>query len=428
MKKNSKDVLIIGFALFAMFFGAGNLIFPPFLGNAVGSHYLIASIAFVCTGVGLPLLAIIAVSKGEDGTFESMASKISPRFATVFTTLLFIAIGPMLAIPRTAATTYELAVHPNLPGISPLVWMIIYFGINLIFVLKKSSIIDTIGTYLTPLLLVLLAVIITKGVIFPIGEILDTGATDVFATSFTEGYQTMDALGGLLFATMISSSILTKGYSKKDVIPMTLKAGLVATVGLTFVYGGLMYLGAQTSSVFTGELTKANLLLFISNSVLGNAGSLIIGLAMALACLSTSIGLLSAGSDFFEKLTKGKLSYNVNAIIICLISIGIGSLGVDKIVVISGPILSLLYPVAITLIFTTLLNKYITNTKAVRLGVYTSLVFGILEIIPGINLSLIPLGNAGFAWLMPTIAAILIGYVIFPMKKKSPIGSSILEQ
>ena len=427
MKKNSKDVLIIGFALFAMFFGAGNLIFPPFLGNAVGSHYIIASIGFICTGVGLPLLAIISVSKG-DGTFESMASRISPLFATLFTTLLFIAIGPMLAIPRTAATTYELAIQPNIPGISPLVWMIIYFAINLIFVLKKSSIIDTIGTYLTPILLVLLAVIIIKGVMFPIGEILSTDATDVFATSFTEGYQTMDALGGLLFATMISSSILSKGYTKKEVIPMTFKAGLVATIGLTFVYGGLMYLGAQTTGTFTGELTKSNLLLFISNSVLGNIGSIIIGLAMALACLSTSIGLLSAGSSFFEKLTKGRLSYNVNAIVISLISIGIGSLGVDKIVVISAPILNLLYPVAITLIFTTLFNKYITNDKAVRLSVYTSLVFGILEVIPSINLSFIPLGNAGFAWLVPTVLALLIGYIIFPVKKNSSIESSILEK
>ena len=238
----------------------------------------------------------------------------------------------------------------------------------------------------------------------------------------------MDALGGLLFATMISSSILSKGYTKKEVIPMTFKAGLVATIGLTFVYGGLMYLGAQTTGSFTGELTKSNLLLFISNSILGNVGAIIIGLAMALACLSTSIGLLSAGSSFFEKLTKGRLSYNVNAIVISLISIGIGSLGVDKIVVISAPILSLLYPVAITLIFTTLFNKYITNDKAVRLSVYTSLVFGILEVIPNINLSFIPLGDAGFAWFVPTVLALLIGYIIFPAKKKSPIGSSILEK
>ena len=426
MKKNTKDILIVGFALFAMFFGAGNLIFPPFLGNAVGSQYVIASIGFICTGVGLPLLAIIAVTKG-DGTFESMASKISPKFAIAFTTLLFVAIGPMLAIPRTAATTYELAVQPNLPGISPLVWMIIYFAINLIFVLKKSSIVDSIGTYLTPLLIIILAVIIIKGIVFPIGEILNTGTTGVLATSLTEGYQTMDALGGLLFATMISGSILAKGYSKEEVIPMTLKSGFIATLGLAFVYGGLMYLGAQSTSTFTGELTKSNILLFISRSVLGNVGSIVIGLAMALACLSTSIGLLSAGASFFEKLSKGKLSSKFNAIVISLISIGIGSLGVDNIVVISGPILNLLYPVAITLIFTTLFDEYITNIKAVRLGVYTSLVFGILSIIPSLDLSFIPLGSAGFAWVLPTVAAIIIGYLIFP-KKKDPVGSSILEQ
>ncbi|MGN0144106.1 MAG: branched-chain amino acid transport system II carrier protein, partial [Clostridium sp.] len=420
-----KDVLIIGFALFAMFFGAGNLIFPPFLGNAVGSQYLIASIGFICTGVGLPLLAIIAVSKG-DGTFETMASKISPKFAIIFTTLLFIAIGPMLAIPRTAATTYELAIQPNFPSISPLVWMIIYFAINLIFVLKRSAIIDSIGTYLTPILLLILAVIIVKGVVSPIGEIISTDTSNVLATSLTEGYQTMDALGGLLFAGMIVGSIVSKGYSKKDVIPMTLKSGFIATLGLAFVYGGLMYLGAQTTGSFTGELTKTNILLFISSSVLGNIGSTIIGLAMALACLSTSIGLLSAGASFFEKLSKGKLSYRVNAIVISLISIVIGSLGVDNIVVISGPILNLLYPVAITLIFTTLFDEYITNIKAVKLGVYTSLIFGILSIIPSINLSFIPLASAGFAWVLPTVLAILIGYLIFPNRKDS-IGSSVLE-
>ena len=425
MKKNTKDILIVGFALFAMFFGAGNLIFPPFLGNAVGSQYVIASIGFICTGVGLPLLAIIAVTKGG-GTFEKMASKISPKFAIIFTTILFVSIGPMLAIPRTAATTYELAVQPNFPSISPLVWMIIYFAINLVFVLKKSAIVDSIGTYLTPVLILILAVIIIKGIVFPIGEILNTGATNVLATSLTEGYQTMDALGGLLFATMISTSILSKGYSKKDVIPMTLKSGFIATLGLAFVYGGLMYLGAQSTSSFAGEFTKSYILLFISKSVLGNIGSIVIGLAMALACLSTSIGLLSAGSEFFEKLSKGKLPYRFNAIVISLISIGIGSLGVDNIVVISGPILNILYPVAITLIFTTLFDEYIKNIKAVRLGVYTSLVFGILSIIPSVDLSFIPLGSFGFAWVLPTVIAIIIGYLIFP-KKKNTVGSSILE-
>lgn len=425
MKKNSKDIIIIGFALFAMFFGAGNLIFPPFLGHAVGSKFAIGIIGFICTGVGLPLLAILSTTKG-DGTFETMASKIGPKFAIIFTTLLFAAIGPMLAIPRTAATTYELTVHPFFPNISPLVWMIIYFGINLIFVLKESSIIDTIGKYLTPALLVILCIIILKGILFPIGEIVSTDATSVLATSLTEGYQTMDALAGLLFASIITSSLVAKGYKNEDILPMTLKSGFIAIGGLAFIYGGLMFLGAQTTTTFVGEATKTGILLFISKSILGNFGIIIIGVAMGLACLTTSIGLLSAGSTYFDKLSKGKLPYKFNAIVICIISIIIGSLGVDKIVAISGPVLNILYPVAITLIFTTLFDKYIKNVKAVRLGVYTSLVFGILGIVPNISLDFIPLATSGFPWLLPTIVAIIIGYLIFPQKLDS-IGSSILE-
>ncbi|WP_252232055.1 branched-chain amino acid transport system II carrier protein [Clostridium sp. ZBS15] len=417
MKKNTKDIIIIGFALFAMFFGAGNLIFPPFLGHMVGDQYILGIIGFVCTGVGLPLLAIIAATKG-DGTFETMASKIGPKFAIIFTTILFIAIGPMLAIPRTAATTYELTISPLVPSLSPLISMIIYFGINLIFVLKRSSIIDTIGKYLTPMLILILTFIIVKGIISPIGHVVSTNVTAVLSSSFIEGYQTMDALAGLLFATVITNTLKEKKYSNKELLPMTLKSSGVAVIGLAFIYGGLMFLGAQTSGVEIPDLSKTSLLLLISNDILGNIGTTIIGIAIGLACLTTSIGLLTAGSSFFEKASNGKLSYKMNALVISLISIIIGSLGVDKIVKISGPILSILYPVTITLIVTTLANNYITNIKAVRIGVYTSLVFGILEIIPSINLNFIPLGKLGFSWLIPTIISILIGYIIFPLRKQ----------
>lgn len=418
MKKQTKDFLIVGFALFAMFFGAGNLIFPPFLGHLVGDQYLIAIIGFTLTGVGLPLLAIIACTKG-DGTFETMATKIGPKFALVFATLLFIAIGPMLGIPRTAATTYELTISPIFPGMPPLVWMIIYFGINLFFVFNKSSIIDTIGKILTPALLIILAIIIFKGIIFPIGNITTTNAPSVFSTSFLEGYQTMDALAALLFAAIVSGNILSKGYKKKDLVPMTVKAGIVAAIGLAFVYGGLTFLGAQTNGLVSSDIGKTGLLLVLSKEILGSVGTIIIGIAMGLACLTTSIGLITAGSSFFAEISKGKLPYKVNAIVINIISIIIGRLGVDHIIKISGPILNVLYPVAITLIATTLLDKFLTNIRAVRLGVYTSLVFGILSVIPAINLSFIPLSSKGFAWLIPTLIAILIGNIIFKSKTKN---------
>lgn len=415
MKKSTKDFLVVGFALFAMFFGAGNLIFPPYLGNLVGDQYLIAMVGFILTGVGLPLLAIIACTKG-DGTFETMASKIGPKFAIIFATLLFIAIGPMLGIPRTAATTYELTISPLFPNVAPLTWMIIYFAINLIFVFSKSGIIDAIGKYLTPALFVILAFLIIRGIINPTAAVVSTDATSVFSTSFLEGYQTMDALAALLFAAIVSGNIINKGYGKEKMFPMTIKASLVAAIGLAFVYGGLTYIGAQSAGAIGHDISKTALLLLISKNLLGTFGPTLIGIAMGLACLTTSVGLLTAGAAFFEEVSKGKLPYKINAVVIAIISVFIGRLGVDNIIGISGPILNVLYPVAITLILTTLLDKVLTNLKAIRLGVYTSLVFGILGIIPSINLSFIPLASVGFAWLIPTVIAILIGNIIFREK------------
>lgn len=412
MNKKTRDSLIVGFALFAMFFGAGNLIFPPYLGNFLGDKYLIGIIGFTLTGVGLPLLAILACTKG-DGSFESIASKISPKFAVIFATVIFIAIGPMLGIPRTAATTYELAIQPVFPWISPLVASIIYFGINLIFVLKRSSIIDNIGKFLTPVLIIVLLILIGKGIFTPIGEIAATGATSVFSTSIIEGYQTMDGIGALLFATIVIGSIKQKGYRGKEVSKVTLKAGLVAVFGLTLVYGGLMYLGAQTTGLVDMNVGKTGLLLFIAKAVLGNGGAIIIGLAMGVACLTTSIGLLTAGATFFEEVSKGRLPYKINAIIIAIVSVFVGSLGVDKIIKISGPILNVLYPVAMTLIFTTLFGKYINNIKAVKMALLTSFICGLIGEFVKVDLSFIPLSDKGFLWLVPTVVTLVIGMIIF---------------
>lgn len=412
MKKSTKDSLVVGFALFSMFFGAGNLIFPAFLGNTIGSKYLIGIIGFILTGVGVPLLAIIACSKG-DGTFKTLSSKIGPKFSVIFTAILFIAVGPMLAIPRTAATTYELAIQPFFSNISPFIAMALYFLINLFFILRKTSIIDTIGKYLTPALLILLVVLISKGLIMPIGDIAETNATNVFSSSLLEGYQTMDAIAALLFAGIITTSLKSKGYEDKDMSKMILKSSLVAVLGLAFVYGGLTYIGAQTVNLASSDIGKTGLLILISKNILGTIGPVIIGLAMGLACLTTSIGLLTAGSNFFAKISNGRLPFKINVIVISVISLGIATLGVDTIVVLAVPILNILYPVSITLIVTTLLSDYINNIKAIRIGVYTSLILGLIFAIPGINLNLIPLSNIGFGWLIPTIISVIIGCLIF---------------
>ena len=194
---------------------------------------------------------------------------------------------------------------------------------------------------------------------------------------------------------------------------MILKSSLIAILGLAFVYGGLTYIGAQTVELASSEISKTALLILISKNILGSIGPVIIGIAMGLACLTTSIGLITSGANFFERISKGKLSFKLNAIIISVLSLGIATLGVDNIVVLSVPILNILYPVSITLIGTTLLSKYINSNKAIRVGVYTSLIFGILFEIPGLNLNFIPLAEIGFGWLIPTILAILFSYIIF---------------
>lgn len=408
MKKSTKDSIVVGFALFSMFFGAGNLIFPTFLGNKIGDQFGFGIIGFITTGIGIPLLAILSCSKGNEG-FEGISNKIGKRFSIIFTALLFIAIGPMLGIPRTAATTFELTIHPFFPNIPAFAVMATYFIINLFFVLKSSSIIDTLGKYLTPVLIILLVILIVKGAFMPIGDIVGTNAVNVLSSSLLEGYQTMDTLAALLFAGIITNSLKDKGYTNNHMPSIILKSSLVAVIGLAFVYGGLTYIGAQTVNLTPNGIGKTELLILISNSILGFTGPIIIGISMGLACLTTSIGLLTAGSSFFEKASNGKLPYKFNAVIISIVSLAIANLGVDKIIALSVPILNVLYPASITLIATAILSKVLKNLNSVRFGVYTALVFGILFSIPGINLSFIPLANIGFGWVIPTVIAIIIG-------------------
>lgn len=422
MKNSTKNALVIGFALFAMFFGAGNLIFPPYLGKAVGDGYATAIIGFLITGVGLPLSGVIACAM-INGTFDEMAGRVGPKFAIIATVALVLAIGPMLAIPRTAATTFELGIHLIFPSISPVVSVIIYFGIVLFFVLRPSSLIDSIGKILTPGLLIMLAIIIIKGIVDPIGPIVATDYKNVFSSSLLEGYQTMDAMASVIFATMILSSVRSKGYNTpKEVMMMTIKSAGVAVAGLAFVYGGLTYLGSQTTTLFPADIARTTLVSEIVKLDLGNMGSIVLGLAVGLACLTTAIGLVSTGADYFSKLSKGKISYNAFAIVISLVSGVIATQNVDKIVSLAVPVLQILYPIVIVLIAMTLLGKKVKNNKVVAITTYVTLIVSVLDtinlltankigFISGI-VNIIPLSKAGFSWLIPAVAAFIIASVV----------------
>ncbi|MGH4050319.1 MAG: branched-chain amino acid transport system II carrier protein [Clostridium sp.] len=418
MKNSTKHSVVIGFALFAMFFGAGNLIFPPFLGKAAGSTFFASIIGFLITGVGLPLTGIIACAK-INGTYEKMANRVGKKFAIITGVALILVIGPLFAIPRTAATTFELGIHPIFPSVSQNIVIIFYFVIALVFVLKPSSIIDNIGKILTPTLLFMLAIIIFKGIIDPIGPIVNTSYKGGFSKALIEGYQTMDAMASVVFAGIIISSIRSKGYNTaNDIMTMTIKSAIIAVAGLTFVYGGLMYLGTQTTTLFPADIARTKLVTQLVRLDLGSIGVVILSFCVALACLTTAIGLLASGATFFSNLTKNKVSYKTAAVIMAVVSGLIATNNVDSIITLAGPVLQILYPIVIVLIIITLLGDKVKSNKVVAITTYTALIISILDTINGIYVNsigfikFIPLASAGFSWIIPSLLAFVISNIL----------------
>lgn len=415
-QKQFRDSVIIGFALFAMFFGAGNLIFPPFLGNSVGDQFLPALVGFLITGIGLPLLGIIACAR-IDGPFEKMAGRVGKTFAVVSTIILILAIGPIIAIPRTASTTFEIGVSTLFPAATQGMTTLIYFAITLFFVLRPTAIVDAIGKVLTPILLVVLVIIISKGLISPIGEIATLEVSQVFTSSFKEGYQTMDAIAAVIFASIVISSVHAKGYKDaKSSSKVIMTAGCIAIAGLALIYGGLLYLGAQTSMLTEMSFSRTQLLLYIVREVFGPLGVVLLSICATVACLTTAIALLSSSAEFFTRLFKQKVSYNLIAIMLTVISALMATNDVDQIVALAGPSLDIIYPVVIVLIILTLLGNWIKDDRVVAWTIYVTLGISLI-----INLSLLlkwesllailnylPLQQAGFGWLVPSVLTCLI--------------------
>lgn len=423
MKNSTKHSLVIGFALFAMFFGAGNLIFPPFLGKAAGSAFFASIIGFLITGVGLPLTGIIACAK-INGTYNKMANRVGRKFAIITSVALILVIGPLFAIPRTAATTFELGVHPLFASVPQSIVVILYFAITLAFVLKPSSIIDNVGKILTPALLLMLAIIIFKGIIDPIGPIVNTSYKNGFSKALIEGYQTMDVMASVVFAGIIISSVKAKGYKNAtDIMKMTIKSALVAVTGLAFVYGGLMYIGTQTSTLFPANIARTSLVTQLVKLDLGSIGSVILSLCVSLACLTTAIGLLASGAQFFSKLSKNILPYKATAIILTVVSGLLATNNVDSIVALAGPVLQILYPIVIVLIIITLLGDKVKSNMVVAITIYTTLIISILDTINGIFansigfIKFIPLASAGFSWIIPTLIAFVLSSILVKPKE-----------
>ena len=403
----ARDIIVVGFALFSMFFGAGNVIFPPYLGMESGPQWLLGFSAYFIADIGLALLGVFALLRV--GSSEAVTLRLGKIPAELLMCAIILCIGPMVAIPRTSATTFEMAIAPNIPGVSPVLFSVLFFALILALCIKESAVVDIVGKVLTPLLLVGLFAIIIKGIVTPLGEIAALPQiANAAVTGIKAGYQTMDALAALPFGIIVLQSVTAKGYdSGREQFRVVGGAAVLAGVLLLCVYMGLAYLGATVSAQYTSDIGRAQLIMALVEALMGKVGVILFGVVVGLACVTTAIALTSSAAAYFAELCRGKVSYKVFVIAICVFSAVVSNLGLDRIVAVAAPVLDVIYPPTLVLIFISLLAPRLPDrvSRGAAIGALLTSVLCALNA-NGIHIPFmanLPLYDLGLSWLLPAV-------------------------
>ena len=411
----NKEIWVSGFALFSLFFGAGNLILPTSLGVKSGSNWWIVLFGFAVTAVVIPILSIFAHANLQ-GTLYDFGKKVSPIFSTFFCFLIY-AIAIAIPGPRTAAVTHEMIVQPFF-DVSPLLTSTIYFGLVFIFVINRSKIIDVIGKYLTPIIVIILLIIILLAIISsPETNSLPT-IKNPFADGILEGYQTFDAIAGVVVGAVMIVSLnfgnLHTFDEKKQVIS---KSGLIAGVGLLLIYGGLIFSGFLFSATFPENATRIDILTSLSLQTLGGFGRVLLSVLVALACFTTAVGVVTGTADYIKGICKNSQKVFVITAAICsIIGILVGSFQVDFIIILAVPALMFLYPITIVLILLNVLPNKFGSKIVFRAVVFTTFLFSIPDFLGFIIdekylvtiKNSIPLANNNLGWVLPSLLVFVL--------------------
>ena len=420
--KNTKNTFVIGFAIFAMFFGAGNLIFPPYLGLITGKQWFLSFLCFMAMDIGLSILTLLVVTKIGKGA-EGVTEKLGRFPSVAILTLNAVCLGPMIAIPRTAATAYEFSIAPFFPSVKSGYFAVVFFAVVVLFCLKQSKVVDIIGTVFAPLILAALVVLIVKGIVTPLGSIdLTTSINEATKVGVNSGYQTMDVMAAMIFSASILLTLKQKNYTKtNEQFHMIAHSGIIAAIILFIVYGGLAYLGASVSSLYGADIDRVVLLISITKALLGENGMILLGFLVCAACMTPAIGLLSSAASFFEKQTNGKLSYRVLVILFAGISCIISCFGISKILALASPILNVIYPVLILLVFLGLIRKWIPSDSIYQMASLGAFAVSVLTTISQyitlpFNMSSLPFYQYGFHWITPAVIMGLLAFVISQRK------------
>lgn len=441
MKQNLTfwEVLPVGLMLFSSFFGAGNLIFPPSLGQAAGDHFWSAAVGFCVTGVGMPLLGIIAMALTKNDNPNDLANPVHPKFAQIIVMLAVLTIGPLFAIPRTGAVSYDVGIRPFVPedyytqGLA--IYSLLFFIITYILSINPSKLVDWLGKVLTPMLLLSLAILIVNVLMAPMGPMQEATGTYVnipFLSGFQDGYNTMDLLATLLFGATVINAIKLKGITDDRLLTkICVYAGLIAAFFLALIYLALAYTGATSVSILGISPNGGVALADIANYYLGASGNVVLCLMIFFACLTTSIGLTASAASYFTKVTNQQVQYQRFVAAICIFSFAVSNIGLTNIISFSIPVLCALYPIVIALVLLGVTSKLFNADQGVyRCCLFFTTIFALLDGLKAAGIkyhaleslltSIIPLYADGFGWIVPSLIGVLLGLIwkmLAPSKK-----------
>ena len=450
-----KENVLIATMLFGLFFGAGNLIFPAYMGQLAGKNMWQAIIGFVITGVGLPLLGIAAMGISRSNGLMELSSKVSRPYSYFFTCALYLTIGPFFAIPRCATTPFTVAVATLMPegsnqSLALAIFSFLFFAIVLAFSLKPGKILTHVGKILTPIFLVLLAVLVIAALVNPTAaistlEAQGTYESNAFFTGFLEGYNTMDALACLAFGIVVINVIRGLGVEKPEHVALcTVKAGVSSCLIMAVIYLAVTLVGVQCRVIAEeAGVACANggeVLSLVAQYYFGDAGVWILAATVTMACLKTSVGLVTSCAETFEQLFPQGPKYKAWAVIFSVVSFVIANLGLSAIIACSVPVLMFLYPLAITLILLGLFGKFFGHSRIVYSTVtgftFVAALFDFAKAMLGADVlsetmiaslhlrgavafaqKALPFFDLGVGWICPALAGLVVGLVWYAIAK-----------
>ncbi|MCL4118330.1 UNVERIFIED_CONTAM: hypothetical protein GTU68_008587 [Idotea baltica] len=418
---------------FALFLGAGNIIFPPGAGLSAGTNMGLVSLGFLLTGVGLPLMTIVALAR-VGGGLSVLSSPMGKRASTLFAVIIYLAIGPFFATPRTAVVSFEVGMAPFVGGshTALFIYSASFFIVALALSLNPGRLVDSVGKVITPILLAALLVMGITAVLSPSGSVGEPSAgyqTAPFVKGFLQGYLTMDTLGALVFGIVIANAITNKGVTDKKLITKySIIAGLIAAIGLSAVYLSFFYLGAISHDIAANAKNGGQVLTAYAQSMFGFYGQILLSIVITLACLTTAIGLLSACGEYFQQ--RFSIPYKLTVVVFACFSFLASNQGLTQLISFSIPVLTSLYPLAIVLVSLNLLNKFWISPPRIFIPVMlVTLFFSIIDSISATRfsdllpsfLNYLPLTDHSLSWIVPALITLVIVVVIDRSKGKGQV-------